>query len=173
MNFLMKTTPDAQQTGWDNAPDAVHRAHFKPLQLKCASDCGMIIPTTLCSHDANDIQAFLTAHGRDGVVHQPLHGGANDAVALPTDGSWPNGPGIFQKKVIPQYAFRVFCFGDALFAEKIASQAPIAFEPYTLPAQLSASIQACMAQLGLRSAAFHFIKTLDGACVFMNVTTRS
>ncbi|HBI21974.1 MAG TPA: hypothetical protein DDY37_05240 [Legionella sp.] len=170
MKFLMKKTVDSQHPGWVNSPDAVKRAHFKPLQLKCASDCGMTIPTTLCSNDANDIQAFLTAYGPGGVVHQPLHGGVNDSVVLPSDGSWPNGPGIFQKRVITQYAFRVICFGVDVVAEKVASQVPIKFEPYTLPEPLKANICACMVQLGLVSAAFDFIKTPDEACVFMNVT---
>ncbi len=173
MNCLMKTELGKQYGGWVNSPDAVSRAHFKPLQLKCASDCGMSIPTTLCSSDANDIQAFLKTYSQYGVVYQPLHGDAGDSIVLTPGASWPSGLGIFQKKIIAQYAIRVTCFGASLVAEKMASNMPIMFEPYLLPRQLGASIRACMAQLGLLSAVFAFTKTPDDTCVFMNLTAFS
>lgn len=159
MKHLMKMELDKQNRRWINPPEAVNRAHFKPLQLKCASDCGMTIPTTLCSNDANDIQAFLNAHAQDGVIHQPLLG----------DVSWPSGSGIFQKKVKCEYAIRVTCFGSILTATQFESQVLSEPEPYALSNQLTLSIRACMEQLGLHCAVFDFIKTQDGECVFMNL----
>ena len=74
---------------------------------------------------------------------------------------------MYQKRVMMQYAFRVICSGMSLVAEKKGAQT---IEPYALPEQLKANIRACMAQLGLVSAVFEFIKTPDDVCVFMNLT---
>ncbi len=153
---------------WIHSPDVVRRAHFKPLQLKCASDSGMTIPTTLCSNNKNEIRGFLDAHAQDGVMYQPLLEDAHPLVELMSSTSWPSGPGIFQKKVIMNYAIHVICFRSVLTAEKITPQTPIA-EPYHLPVSLAHSIRACMNQLSLVAATFDFASTPNNRFVFMNL----
>jgi hypothetical protein len=150
-----------------NLREIVNRAHFKPLQLKSASDSGMMIPTTLISSNTDDIQAFLKAHRQEGVMYQPLHALGFPTIELKSTAPYPTGPGIFQKKVKMKYAIRVVCFEQKLLAEKVTSRVS---EPYSLQDSLIQSIRTCMVQLSLGSAAFDFIQTPDDACIFMNLS---
>ena len=54
----------APNAWWVNSKEAATRANSKLLQLKIATECGMIIPTTLCSNDPLDIRYFSVPHSR-------------------------------------------------------------------------------------------------------------
>ena len=98
---------------WINSKESANRANFKLLQLKIASECGMIIPTTLCSNDPNEIKTFLLKYQKDGVIYKSLRSNCwfekeqlkfnytakIQFLDLPNNQSLQRTPGIFQKEI--------------------------------------------------------------------------
>lgn len=187
----------APKAWWINRKEAAHRANFKLLQLKLASECGLLIPTTLCSNDPYEIHQFLTNHDDIGVIYKPLCSNfwfesnqvkvaytarvAHDDLPLPH--CLQQSPGIFQKEIKKSYELRITCFGDFIVAAKLDSQthpdglidwrairkAPLKIEPYTLPIDIQNKIRLFMRELGIVFGSFDFIVTPDGQYVFLEV----
>lgn len=193
-SFTYNLAPNAW---WVNTKEAAHRANFKLLQLKIASECGMIIPTTLCSNDPQEIHAFLLKYQRDGVIYKPLCSNfwfENEQVKvaytsrvtfldLPNNQLLQRSPGIFQKEMKKQYELRVTCFGDYIVAAKLHSQVhadgqvdwrairsgQMLVEPYELPIDIAYKIRAFMHEIGIVFGSFDFIVTPDGDYIFLEV----
>ena len=130
------TSNIAPNAWWINDKEASNRANFKLLQLKLASQCGFIIPTTLCSNDPNEIQEFLKVYENRGVIYKSLCSNfwfedkkikisytnkitLND---LPKNDLLQLVPGIYQPEIKKKYELRVVCFGDYIVAAKLNSQ---------------------------------------------------
>lgn len=187
----------APEAWWINSKEAANRANFKLLQLKLASECGLVIPTTLCSNDPNEIHQFLTSHDDTGVIYKPLCSNfwfeSNQAKVaytarvqpkdLPNPQCLQQTPGIFQKEIKKSYELRITCFGDFIVAAQLHSQdhpdglidwrairqSPLVIEPYLLPLDIQNKIRLFMRELGIVFGSFDFIVTPDGQYVFLEV----
>jgi glutathione synthase/RimK-type ligase-like ATP-grasp enzyme len=192
-SFTYNLAPNAW---WVNTKEAAHRANFKLLQLKIASECGMIIPTTLCSNDPQEIREFLVKYNENGVIYKPLCSNfwfEYDQIKvayttritlkdLPNAQLLQASPGIFQKEVKKKYELRVTCFGDYIVAAKLDSQVhpdgiidwrairnKMLVEPYTLPTKMEEKIRKFMHNLGIVFGSFDFIVTHEDEYIFLEV----
>ncbi len=193
-SFTHNLSPNAW---WINSKEAANRANFKLLQLKIASDCGMTIPTTLCSNDPNEIKMFLLKYESEGVIYKPLSSNfwfEDEQVKisyttrihyldLPSNQSLQRTPGIFQKEIQKKYELRITCFGDYIVAAKLNSQdhpdgkmdwraireKPMLVEPYTLPDNLEQQIRKFMLEIGIVFGSFDFIVTPNDDYIFLEV----
>ncbi|WP_019217965.1 hypothetical protein [Legionella tunisiensis] len=182
---------------WVNSKEAATRANSKLLQLKIATQCGMIIPTTLCSNDPKDIRYFLLKYEEEGVIYKSLcanfwfeenkikiaYTSKINFLDLPRNKLLQLVPGIFQREVKKKYELRITCFGDYIVAAKLNSQrhpegkidwraipeGKMSIEPYKLPIELENKIREFMQTLGIVFGAFDFIVTPEGDYVFLEV----
>ena len=187
----------APNAWWINTKESANRANFKLLQLNIARECGMTIPTTLCSNDPKEIRLFLLNHEARGVIYKPLCSNfwfEKDSIKiaytsrvafldLPTNQSLQRAPGIFQQEIKKKYELRITCFGDHLVAAKLDSQVhadgqvdwrairkgTLLVEPYVLPCALEHKIRAFMHRLGIVFGSFDFIVTPDDEYIFLEV----
>ncbi len=187
----------APNAWWINSKEAANRANFKLLQLKIASECGMTIPTTLCSNDPNEIRSFLLRYQKDGVIYKSLRANCwfePDELKinytsrvrfldLPQNQSLQRAPGIFQREIKKSYELRITCFGHYMVAAKLNSQHhaegemdwraiqdhTLHVEPYDLPLELQAKIRLFMHEMGIVFGSFDFIVTDEGQYVFLEV----
>lgn len=176
-SFTYNMAPDAW---WINSKEAANRANFKLLQLKTASECGITIPTTLCSNDPEEIRLFLLRHEASGIIYKPLGGDDKQIkipcasrikyLDLPANQSLQRSPGIFQKEIKKQYELRVTCFGHYLVAAKLNSyNQGLLIEPYILPEELATRIRAFMDELGIVFGVCNFIVTPENEYIFLEV----
>ena len=193
-SFTCNMAPNAW---WINSKESANRANFKLLQLKIASECGMIIPTTLCSNDPIEIHQFLTNNEDNGVVYKPLcsnfwfeenqvkvaYTARVKNASLPDNKSLQQLPGIFQKEIKKKYELRITCFGNYIVAAKLHSQVhpdgivdwrairsgPLLIEKYTLPLDLEKKIIKFMHEIGIVFGSFDFIVTPNDEYVFLEV----
>lgn len=155
-NAFYDATDLAPNAWWINSKKASDRVAFKVLQLKTASDCGLMIPTTLCSNDPCEIKQFYLKYQESGIsqVAQNVSQVAS----------------VFQKNVKKKYTIQVTCFGDYLVAAKCIST--LRFDPYSLPNDLAFKIRTCMQAFGIVFGTFHFAVTLADEYVFMDVNNQ-
>lgn len=187
----------APNAWWINSREAARRANAKLLQLNLARQCGMIIPTTLCSNDPQEIRRFVMTHQAVGVIYKPLCSGfwfEDKQVKisytskitfsdLPDNDALQLVPGMYQQEIKKNYELRVTCFGDYLVAAKLNSQRhsegkidwraiperEMEIEPYCLPKKLQNQLRFFMRQLGIVFGSFDFIVTPDGQYVLLEV----
>ena len=186
----------APKAWWVNTKDAANRANSKLLQLKVAMECGMTIPTTLCSNDPQDIRYFLLKHESDGVIYKPLcsniwfednlkmlYTSKISFLELPNNQLLQLSPGIFQKEIKKKYELRITCFGDFLVAAKLNSQChqegkidwraihegKMIIEPYTIHPALEQQIRKFMRKIGLVFGSFDFIVTPEDNYIFLEI----
>ncbi|WP_028388748.1 hypothetical protein [Legionella fairfieldensis] len=191
------TSNIAPNAWWINDKEASYRANLKLLQLKLASQCGFIIPTTLCSNDPNEIQEFLKVHENEGVIYKPLCSNfwfedekikisyTNKITLddLPKNNLLQLVPGIYQPEIKKKYELRVVCFGNHIVAAKLNSQLHedskldwramqgnnLNIEPYKLPIQIENRLRIFMGKLGIVFGSFDFIVTYDDNYIFLEV----
>jgi glutathione synthase/RimK-type ligase-like ATP-grasp enzyme len=187
----------APHAWWVNPKEAAGRANSKLLQLRLAALTGFSIPQTLCSNDPQEVEAFLLAHQKTGVIYKPLSANLwveQDQVKIiytsrVTYNDLPHAhmlqalPGIFQCEISKKYELRVTCFGDYIVAAKINAKdaekmidwraetfsQDFSFELYELPAALKYKIRLFMRKLGIVFGCFDFIVTPDDDYVFLEV----
>lgn len=193
-SFTSNIAPNAW---WINSKESARRANFKLIQLKIASECGMLIPTTLCSNNPEEIHNFITSNDETGVIYKPLCSNfwfeTNQVKVSYTNriktkhlhnfNALQYTPGIFQKEIKKKYELRVTCFGDYIVAAKINSQdhhdgiidwrairnKPMSIEAYKLPTKIEFKIRAFMRELGIVFGSFDFIVNLNDEYVFLEV----
>lgn len=193
-SFTHNLAPNAW---WINSKESAHRANFKLLQLKIASECGMTIPTTLCSNDPQEIRCFMLKYKTSGVIYKPLcsnfwfedervkisYTSRIDYWDLPNNQSLQRTPGIFQNEIQKKYELRITCFGDHIVAAKLNSQVhkngevdwraiepkALRVEPYDLPEDLAHKIRQFMREIGIVFGSFDFIVTPDDEYIFLEV----
>ncbi len=193
-SFTSNMAPDAW---WINSKESANRANFKLLQLKIASECGMVIPTTLCSNDPLEIHQFIHDYHETGIVYKPLcsnfwfelnrvkvaYTSRITLADLPDYQTLQKVPGIFQKEMKKKYELRITCFGDYLVAAKLNSQDhpegivdwrairhnALKIEPYNLPIDVEFKIRKFMKEIGIVFGSFDFIVTPENEYVFLEV----
>ena len=185
----------APNAGWINSKETAMKLNSKLLQLKVASECGMSIPTTLCSNDPKDIRYFLLKHEGEGVIYKPLcstcwfeekqvkmaYTSKINFLELPNNKLLQLSPGIYQKEVKKKYELRVTCFGDYLVSAKLNFQnhqegtnawrsiptEKMSVEPYMLPPELESKIRRFMFKTGLVFSCFDFIVSTNDEYIFI------
>lgn len=187
----------APKAWWINPKKSSKLANSKLVQLRLANQCGMTIPTTLCSNNPKDIREFLLKNDKEGVIYKPLcshywmeenqvkivYTSKVNFEDLPGNRILQLVPGIFQKEIKKKYELRVTCFGEYIVAAKINSQFfaegkmdwrvipqnKLMIEPYVLPTQLEKQIRLFLKKLGLVFGALDFIVTPENDYVFLEV----
>ena len=141
------------------------------FQLKIASDCGITIPTTLCSNDLEEIRLFFRQNEAHGITYKPLNGEDKPIKINRMNCITQQLPGIFQKESIKHYELRVTCFGNYLVAVKLNSPSNQQHmtEFHTLPDDLAIKIRAFMRELRVAFGTCDFIVTPDHDYIFLNV----
>lgn len=182
---------------WINSKEAANKANSKILQLKLAAQCGLTIPITLFSNNANDIRCFLQKYKQETVICKSFcssfwfekervkvaYTAKVDERNLPDDETLQMSPSIFQVEVKKKYELRITCFGDYIVAAKLNSQQhpegqidwraipfqEMEVEPYQLPADIEIKIRLLMRRLGIVFGCFDFIVTPDNNYYFLEV----
>lgn len=182
---------------WINSKTAATMANYKLLQLRKAVECGMVIPETLCSNNAQDIHNFIVKYEKEGVIYKPLcsnvwfeenkvkigYTSKVNLAELPKNELLQFAPGIFQKEIKKKYELRITCFGEYIVAAKLDSQTHpegvidwraispdrMVVEPYELPAHFCHKIRCFMNSMGLVFGALDFIVTHDNHYIFLEV----
>jgi hypothetical protein len=165
------------QSRWINPSDASRRLSFTWLQLKIASDCGMMILTTLCSSNPDEINLFLQNNQEKGVLEIPLftkNTDETDALINPTDTHLPR---LFQKKIALTHRVRIIFFDKTLMALKWRADSvntpPKEVESYRISDDLIHTIHQFMDKIGLVCATIDFIVTPKEDYIFMTATEQS
>jgi glutathione synthase/RimK-type ligase-like ATP-grasp enzyme len=121
---------------WVNHPAAIRYATRKPHQLRAAAQLGFIVPETILSSDAAQVDSFWRRHNGD-VVFKPLHQDAIEiagrfyfayaskltAAHLVELHRLTLSPVLFQQYVPPKREIRVTVIGDEVFAAAIDTSA--------------------------------------------------
>ncbi|OJY51862.1 MAG: hypothetical protein BGO90_15020 [Legionella sp. 40-6] len=185
----------ATNAWWVNSREAAYKARSKLLQLKIAADCGLNIPTTLCTNDPQNIREFLCK--MENVIYKPLtlnlwpekehikiaYTSKLNSSDLSDDTLLQLVPGIYQKEIKKNYELRITCFGDYIVSAKLNSQShllgktdwrripdeELSIEPYQLPNPIKEKIQKFMHKMGLVFGALDFIVTPEEEYFFLEV----
>ena len=193
-NFTHQLAPGAW---WVNRKEASIRANYKLLQLKIASEVGLIIPTTLCSNHREEILNFYKQYHQKGVIYKPLsyqfweqdkgykvlYTSKIQDIGLLEENALRFFPGIYQEQIPKKYELRVTCFGDYIVGARLNSQehqdgledwrtldsSTVKIEPYTLPEKLKQQIRFLMRELGIVFGCLDFIVTPDDQYIFLEV----
>jgi hypothetical protein len=172
-----------------NDPWNQDRSKNKVLQLGLAKSCGLSIPQTSVSNDA---QTTVSYFGQQEIIYKPItwlatNGGEMiftntvsqellkdnaDTIAL--------APGLFQNLVPKRFEYRVTIVDEQLFTVRIHSQemeqtrvdwrrnqTEVHCEVVKLPESIEAKLKTLMDKLGLRYSAVDLIETPDGEFVFL------
>ncbi len=135
------------------------------LQLHIASECGITIPTTLCSDDPDEIQLFLSQHELSEIICRPL--------CLPKDQSMKRAPWVLQQRVRKHDYLRVMGYGEYLMAAKLQTRAgeQKGMMSYPLSENLAVKIRLFMHKLGVALGTFDFILTPEHEYIFIGLAT--
>ncbi|MFF5209603.1 MvdC/MvdD family ATP grasp protein [Streptosporangium sp. NPDC000396] len=173
---------------WVNPPGLDEVAHYKPLQLTTARECGLTVPETLITNDPDAARAFITRVGLGRTVFKAFLAShdawretrlvrAEDLDLLDTVRF---APVIFQEYV-PGVDLRVTIVGERLFAAEIdASATRYPFDmrmslgeatvrPTVLPGSVERGLLALTARLGLRYGAADLRRDASGGHHFLEV----
>ncbi|MCB9759070.1 MAG: MvdD family ATP-grasp ribosomal peptide maturase [Alphaproteobacteria bacterium] len=169
----------------------------KPRQLSLAAACGLDVPATLCSSDADAVRAWAAALGRPVVTKVltsfAIRASGDPQVVFttplsPQDLAELDGlelcPGTFQERLDAAVEYRVTVVGRQLFTAAL-EQGPEAGEGVdwrreakalarhwrrdTLPEPAAEGLLRLMDRLGLSYGAADFIRTRDGRVVFLEL----
>lgn len=129
INSLSFFIPDAK---WVN-PLAQHNfISYKPYQLKLAKECGLKIPKTIISNDAEEIYSFFKED--QDIIYKTLSSFISPPQyiiftskidknkLIKEKEAISAAPGIFQKKIEKKYELRVFLIENKSFVVRIDSQ---------------------------------------------------
>lgn len=177
---------------WMNHPQRDADAVYKPRQLALAARCGLDVPRTLVTNDADAVRRFC-ASTRHGVVTKVLGSNiiyedgqrkvAHTHKLTDTDLADLSGVELtahqFQEWVPKAYDLRLIAVDAELFAVGIHTNDPEAYIDwrtnydaldYTavdVPSRVADRVRAFMAASGLTFSALDFVVTPDGRWVFL------
>jgi glutathione synthase/RimK-type ligase-like ATP-grasp enzyme len=168
-----------------NDPDEERRAEVKPLQLKVAGSCGLMIPETLISNRRDDVLVFLERHPSaickpfvcDYAHNVPVRScTANDFV---DESEVALAPVIVQELIEAKLDIRAMLIGDEVFAGELSRpdinervdwrRIPTGWKAHTLPQGIAASLVCVARKLGLDLGSFDLRLSLSGEYVFLEV----
>lgn len=176
----------------------VRAAEHKPRQLKRACELGLDVPRTLTTNDPEAARAFWDLCGGRVVVkalssfaiydeagrEQVVFTSQLRAEDLAHLDQLALAPMTFQEHLEKRVELRVTLIGERVFAAAVDSQALErsridwrkegsqlldAWDPYTLPAEVSAALLQLAARLGLSYGAADIVVTPDGRHVFLEL----
>jgi hypothetical protein len=163
-----------EQSRWTNPSDASNRLSFNWLQLKIASECGMMILTTLCSSNPNEICLFLQENQEKGVLEMPLFTKNTNNTEASISSPDTHLPRLFQKKIAMTHRVRVMYCNKALISFKwhadTVDTPPTKLTFYRISDELVHNIHQFMNKIGLVCATVDFIVTPEENLIFMTVT---
>jgi glutathione synthase/RimK-type ligase-like ATP-grasp enzyme len=182
---------------WMNRPDAESVALLKLVQLDVASRRGMLIPETLVTNRPEEAQAFLGSEGPgEETIFKRLSSmllwtDSGELTGFQTEKVDEAAreriehvsvtPCLFQRYIPKEYEIRATVVGGRVFAARVNSQQSatgavdwrldesLAWEPYTLPAEIEQGVLDVVRDLGLLFGAVDLIRRTDGEYVFLEV----
>jgi glutathione synthase/RimK-type ligase-like ATP-grasp enzyme len=173
---------------WVNPRAADEAAHRKPLQWTRAQACGLQIPWTLATTNAQDARDFIASLGDRKAVFKPFLATIEDwretRIVTPSDvdrlESVKYAPVIFQE-YIEGVDLRVTVIGGQIFAAEIDARdtsypfdmrmvvGETSVKPTKLPEDVAAALLELMRNLGIVYGAADFRRTDDGVHYFLEV----
>jgi glutathione synthase/RimK-type ligase-like ATP-grasp enzyme len=191
---LLAVLPDDAR--WMSRPGNIWAAEHKLLQLRVASEAGLLIPETVVTNTVREARAAFKRFGGH-MIAKPVRtgyievGGAPHAIFTSEVGQSDLkdmrgaglSPVIYQQHLKKRFDLRVTAVGEDLFVAEIHSQENEAArvdwrktdDPHlphrrgSLPAATTSAIRALMRRLGLTFGALDFVMTADGDLVFLEV----
>lgn len=182
---------------WMNPMALDHRVSLNKLeQLRIASSCGIDIPESIFTNDAQKVMTFFYEKCQGNMIAK-LHGSLSrsmngDAPFFPTTlitvenlihlDSLCYCPMIFQRMIPKEYELRIVYVDGIFFTGKIntttsekgkidwraANDLP-AWEKYTLPLRICNLLTKMMQKMGLFFGAIDMIRQKDGRYIFLEV----
>lgn len=169
----------------------------KAMQLELAQQSGLEIPPSLFTNDPEKVATFFKDTCKGQMIGK-LHGTLSRSMAgntpfFPTTkieaedlerlDTLPYCPMIFQELIPKAYELRIAYIDGAFFAGKIdagdsqkgktdwriATDIPLAWQPYELPDDLGQSLDLMMRKMGLLFGAIDMIRHTDGRYIFLEV----
>ena len=182
---------------WMNPIALDHRISQNKLeQLRIASSCGIDIPESIFTNNANKVKTFFYEKCQGNMIAK-LHGSLSrsmkgDAPFFPTTliteenlihlDSLCYCPMIFQRMIPKQYELRIVYIDGIFFTGKInatesekgkidwrAANDLSAWEKYVLPIEICSSLTNMMQEMGLFFGAIDMIRQKDGQYIFLEV----
>ncbi|RTY94967.1 MvdC/MvdD family ATP grasp protein [Flavobacterium sp. GT3R68] len=182
---------------WMNPMALDHRVSQNKLeQLRIASSCGIDIPESIFTNDAEKVQTFFHEKCHGNMIAK-LHGSLSrsmkgDAPFFPTTlitednlihlDSLCYCPMIFQRMIPKEYELRIIYVDGIFFTGKIDATASetgkidwraandlSGWEKYTLPPEVCSSLTNMMLKMGLFFGAIDMIRQKDGRYIFLEV----
>jgi ATP-grasp ribosomal peptide maturase len=175
---------------WVNHPYLISAAERKPVNLSLAAACGLTVPETLLTSDAEEAQAFCAEHPH-GVVYKSLRGGPRtengQVVALYTTPvtaaeitqDVSHTMHLFQERIHPKaFEVRLTVVGETMFGLRIdarteagrtdwrADHDELDYRVTEIPADVRQGVTALLKHLGLVYAALDLIVDDQGRWVF-------
>ena len=182
---------------WINHPVAAQAAESKLLQLKVASEIGLLIPNTTVTNESGAVQDMIRQHGR--VVFKQFYDfmwknqgdgnlyGSSPSI-LTADSELPEAaigvcPGIYQRYIEKKFDLRVTVIGQRIFPAKlrrVSKEAYVDWRPHvyqdellleavTLPADIESRIRVLMKKLGLVFGCIDLVGDHEGNLYFLEV----
>ncbi|MFJ2719350.1 ATP-grasp ribosomal peptide maturase [Streptomyces sp. NPDC087437] len=177
---------------WVSHPAAMSRAEYKPLQLATARACGLAIPATLITNNADAVRAFVGDVGGQ-VVCKPVASPVlieDDQLKTVytrrlTEGDLSDLRGIdttahlFQAWVDKAHEVRLTVVGERLLAAEVhagsdaahtdwrSDYASLTYQVTEVPADVADGVRRYMDRLALRFAAMDFIVGPDRQWTFL------
>ncbi|MGH3913853.1 MAG: ATP-grasp ribosomal peptide maturase [Pseudonocardiaceae bacterium] len=178
---------------WVSHPSRVADAEFKPLQLQLAAACGLRVPRTLLTNEAEHARE-LAQQLSGTMIYKPLSaprvhvdGELRFIYASQVEVKSLNEDDIgltahlFQEWVPKKFDLRLTVVGDQFFAVAIHANSDeaytdwrsdyisLAYEPIDTPVEIRHSITILLERLGLSFGAFDFTVTPDDEWVFLEI----
>lgn len=176
---------------------AAEVAGTKPLQLRLASEAGLVIPETLITNNPHEIREFIRRQGgfvahkllepsgwrsEDGKHLYLTYTSTVTEPDLPSDDLLRLCPAILQPLLKKEFEIRVLCLGDFLVAVRLNSQEDeraavdwragqfrIAVQPYELPEETAAGCRRLMRSLRIVHGSIDFVVDPTGKHIFLEV----
>jgi ATP-grasp ribosomal peptide maturase len=175
---------------WLNHPHQIGLAEYKPVQLRAAARCGLLVPRTLVTNDPERARQFVDEVGE--VVSKPFTSrGISDSEGyrIPyarrvtseqcRDENIARTMHMFQQWAPKQYEVRLTVVDDEFFAARIDAATPeaaedwrtdysaLAYSVVETPNFVRSRVRSLLDLLGLRFAALDFVVTPGGEWVFL------
>ena len=168
-----------------NRPWADRHASRKSLQLQVARSCGLELPRTLITNDAEQAKAFF--HAMEGrAIVKAFHSPSDEVIETRRvqleDFEHKEGlqatPAIFQEFVAGDSDLRVVGVGEHLFAARIRPRRPLVdfrmdvhpeVERFELDAQTAAGLRRMMREFGITYCSADFRLRDDGRPIFLEL----
>ncbi|SUS07278.1 conserved hypothetical protein [uncultured Defluviicoccus sp.] len=167
---------------WISPPEATRYACNKQLQLRAAQRAGLRVPRTLVSQDPDRVRAFCAA-SKGKMIAKPVAGAQKTSLMtglvtheILTDEAIRICPAIYQEFIPGTRHLRISCFGDALHAAMLETDAldwrytfDVNVTRFDLDGDTAHQIRRVLTELGLRMGMVDMKLDGTGAPVWLEV----